>query len=249
MVLKDFNLSFPVIVKGIEGLTFYKTLGSKVFLCNNKNELIESLKKIKVKIGLNKVFVQEVIERNYDNFVCSFTSFSVKGEIKTIWIGEKVREHPAQFGTATFARSIPVNETYKYSKKLIKELKYTGVCEVEFLRDLKDNTYKLIEINARTWLWVGLAKACGIDYALYIYNHLNNISISYPSEYKKNIGWMNFWTDLFFTLIASLQGKGKIKDFTSTFNKNTKQAVFSYSDQFPFIMMTILLPYLLIKRI
>ncbi len=25
--------------------------------------------------------------------------------------------------------------------------------------------YKLIEINARTWLWVGLAKACGIDYA------------------------------------------------------------------------------------
>ena len=246
--LVNFNFAFPVIVKGIEGLTFFKTLHTKAFVCNGVYELKEALKRIQKSIGLDKVFIQEVIERNDENYVYSFTAFSVKGDIKTFWIGEKVREHPEKYGTATFARSVHLNDTLEYSRKLIKGLNYTGVCEVEFIFDLKDSTYKLIEINARTWLWVGLAKECGIDYVLYIYNYLNNISVSYPSEYKKNIGWMNFWTDLFFTLVASLKGKGKIKDLTSSFNKNTKQAVFSSHDLMPFLMMTIMLPYLFLKR-
>lgn len=42
----------------------------------------------------------------------------------------------------------------------VKALNYTGVCEVEYLKDPGDGQYKLIEINARTWLWVGLARDC-----------------------------------------------------------------------------------------
>jgi len=247
--LVDFYLSFPVIVKGIEGLTFYKTLGKKVFVTENKEELIGALKKIEMKIPLNNVFIQEIIRREENSYVCSFTSFSVNGEIKSFWIGEKVREHPSEFGTATFTRSIPVNETLELSKKLLSELNYTGVCEIEFIKDSFDDTYKLIEINARTWLWVGLAKECGIDYAWYIYAYLNNIEINYPKDYKTNFAWSNFWVDIIFTTKDIIIDGKDFKELSTIFENNTIQSVISKKDFKPFLMMTLLLPYIFIKRI
>jgi predicted ATP-grasp superfamily ATP-dependent carboligase len=247
--LEGFNLSFPVIVKGAEGLTFYKTLGKKVFFCSNLNELRQTLLVIKKKILLDNILIQEVIKKNESNNVCSFTAFSVSGDIKTFWVGKKIREHPSEFGTATFAGSIPVNETLDMSRKIIKELKYTGVCEIEFMKDEKDNSFKLIEINARTWLWVELAKFCGINYADYIYNYVNDIETIYPADYNTSIFWSNFWTDIIFSCIEVLKNKKSLKDISTIFKKNTIQAVYSSDDLKPFIAMTFMLPYLFLKRI
>ena len=43
------------------------------------------------------------------------------GEVKSFWIGIKLREHPLQFGTATFTESIYNKEVHEYSKKLLKD--------------------------------------------------------------------------------------------------------------------------------
>jgi predicted ATP-grasp superfamily ATP-dependent carboligase len=117
-------------------------------------------------------------------------------------MGSKLREHPVKFGTATFAMSVHVPELVELSGKLISYFNYTGVCEIEFLKDKADNKYKLIEINARTWLWVGLAKACGVDYGLYIYNYLNGIDTKYPEEYENGVKWINCLTDTIYSIVA-----------------------------------------------
>ena len=114
--INEFSLKFPVIIKGIEGLTFYKTFNTKVMIAENITELTNKLSLIEARMSIKKVFIQEIIEKQENSFVCSFTAFAVNGEIKTFWTGEKIREHPATFGTATFARSIPKNETYELSK-------------------------------------------------------------------------------------------------------------------------------------
>lgn len=244
----DAKLKFPLITKGRFGLTFYKSLGKKAFLSDSENELRDHLKQIQDKYHVDKTFTQELIPFNGSNKTISFTAFSVDGEIKTFWIGEKVREHPIQFGTATFARSIHKPELVEPSQRLLKALNYTGVCEIEYLLDPRNGLYKLIEINARTWLWVGLAKNCGVNYALYIYNYLNNIGTQYPANYTLGVNWVNYVTDTPYSLIAIVKGKLSFKKYFSAFKGKRVDAFFSWRDIKPSLMFFVLLFYIAIKR-
>lgn len=245
--IHDF-LRFPVITKGRNGLTFYKTMGKKALLAESETELRKQLKQIREKCSLEDTFTQELVPDEKINKTISFTAFCVDGDIKTHWIGEKVRQHPIRFGTATFARSVKCDELIESSEHLLKELTYTGVCEVEYLYDPRDRKYKLIEINARTWLWVGLAKTCGVDYAGMIYKLLNESYIEYPSHYKIGINWINFLTDTPFAFFAILKRELKIKEYFSSFKGKTIDAFFSWRDIVPGIMFFILSIYIALKR-
>jgi predicted ATP-grasp superfamily ATP-dependent carboligase len=197
---------------------------------------------------LQNTFIQEFIPFDGTNKTVSFTAFSVEGDIKAHWIGEKVREHPYRFGTATFARSIECKELIVLGQRLLNELKYTGVCEIEFLLDPRDKKYKLIELNARTWLWVGLAKICGVNYALLIYNYLNGIEPVYSSQYQTEVVWVNFMTDIPFAMAAILKRRLGIKEYFLSFNGRITNAIFSWKDIFPGIMSLILSIYIAMKR-
>ena len=228
------NLTFPVLTKGRFGLTFYKTLGKKAFLASNEAELRAQLRDISTKYDINKSFTQELIPFDGTNKTISFTAFCINGEVKTHWSGVKLREHPIQFGTATFAKSIYSEECLKQSIPLLKEINYTGVCEVEYLRDPRDGKFKLIEINPRTWLWVGLAKACGVDYARIIYDYVNSKSINYPATYSVGKTWINPITDMIFSLLGMLKGIVKPRVFfQTTFKHGNVNALFVKGDLEP----------------
>jgi D-aspartate ligase len=228
------TLKFPVLTKGRNGLSFFRAVKRKAFLANNEKELRSQLNYIKEKYPLNGTFTQELISSDGSNKTISFTAFCIKGEIKTYWMGVKLREHPIQFGTATFAKSVYVENCYQQSIPLLKALNYTGVCEVEFLLDPRTKEYKLIEINARTWLWVGLAKACGVDYTKIIYDYLNEKKIIYPQSYKKDIVWINPVSDLIYSILSLIKGKLSFKNyFTSVTGTKITNALFTKNDMKP----------------
>lgn len=199
------DFSFPAITRGKHGLSFYKTFHKKVLLANNKTELRQQLKEINDIYQLEGVLTQELIPFDGTNKTISFAAFCENGEIKAYWMGVKLREHPLNFGTATFAKSVYEPECYRLSIPLIKALQYTGVCEIEYLFDPITRQYKLIEINARTWLWVGLAKACGVDFAKMIYAYENHEKIEYPRSYETDKYWVNPVTDTVYAAKALLK--------------------------------------------
>jgi D-aspartate ligase len=242
------EINFPVLTKGRQGLSFYKATGRKVFFSNSVTELIDHLTEIENSFPIKETFTQEFIPFDGSNKTISFTAFCIDGAIKAHWIGEKLREHPIQFGTATFARSIVCEEIIEPSKRLLKELNYTGVCEVEYLKSPLDGEYKLIEINARTWLWLGLAKACGVNFAVMIYNYLNHIPYNYPTKYNVGVNWVNYITDSVFSLQAILKQQLKLKQYFCAFKGKTVNAIFSWRDILPGLMFLFLSVYIAIKR-
>ncbi len=247
--MERLGITFPVILKGRYGLSFYKKLGKKAFLVENEEQTEECLKRINQINELENTIIQELIPFNGENKTLSFTAFCINGEIKTYWMGVKLREHPIQFGTATFAESIYIEECYVNSVILLKKLNYSGVCEIEYLKDPRDGSFKLIEMNARTWLWVGLAKNCGIDYPKYIYNHLHGIPINFPVKYDVKKKWINYLTDTIFSLKAILTGKLKVAEYLKSLKGDKIPAVFQKNDILPGIMFMVLLPYIIIKRV
>ena len=60
----------------------------------------------------DELMIQEIIPYYKEQTTVSFTAFSIEGEIKAYWVGEKVREHPIKYGTATLARSLPDKTCY-----------------------------------------------------------------------------------------------------------------------------------------
>jgi len=145
------KLEYPVIVKPAVMFRFYKKSGKKVFLCNSKQELIKNYKKAIEIIPNDEVIIQEFLKGEAKTLY-SVGSFAKKGEIMGSFIANRIRQKPMDFGVATtFAKTVLSEKIEELAKKIIKEMNYTGVSEVEFMYDEKINDYKLIEINPRTW--------------------------------------------------------------------------------------------------
>ena len=228
------ELKFPVLTKGRNGLSFYKAVGKKAFLAEHEKELREQLSLIDKNYEVSNSFTQELIPFNGQNKTISFTAFCDKGEIKAHWTGVKLREHPIQFGTATFTKSTYVEECKQHSVKLLKALNYTGVCEVEYIKDPGNGAYKLIEINPRTWLWVGLAKACGVDYAKMIYDYVYHTPFNYSSPAVNSKYWINPFSDTAYSILHILKGKlNPITYFATLWRGNKINALFSKDDKKP----------------
>ena len=192
--------------------------------------------------------VQELVESKVQDHTLSFTCFAVDGEIKTQWMGEKLREHPIKYGTATFAQSIFSGTALQEAVPLMRQLAYTGVCEIEFIKDRNDGLYKLIEINPRTWLWVGLAKACGIDYAKMAYWYCNDIPFQFPQKYKVGVKWINGLTDVVFSIKALILGSLSLKEYLASFRGPKVRAIWSNKDWLPGIVFPFMSFYISRKR-
>jgi len=235
-LISEFNLNirFPLITRGKFGLSFYKKTHHKAYISKDSDLFKSHLKEIENCQALDIAFTQEFIPFDGSNRTISFTAFCIEGKVKTYWMGRKLRDHPYQFGTATFSESIYEGQLLENSKLLLQELNYTGVCEVEFLKDPRDNEYKIIEINARTWLWVGLANACGVNYAKMIYDFVNHHEMNYPGTYETGKYWINPLSDTAFAVLGMLHGKIKpITYFSSLVKGNKVNALFVRGDLKP----------------
>jgi D-aspartate ligase len=246
--MKGFSIPFPVIVRGAEGLRFYKTFGKKVFIANDVDELKQILNKAAQNMADQDIMVQEFIKYDPNNKGLYYTSFAINGEVKTSFIWEKIREHPLRHGTSTCCKSIENQTIEKIGKAFISSSGYTGVSEIEFLFDPTENTFKIIEVNARTFLQLSLARACGIDYPMMMYNFIHGIQQHYPQKYTSGITWVHFWTDLFFGTLGVVKREHSLKSLIKTYTQKNTWAVLSKKDIKPFIFETLMLPYLAAVR-
>ena len=241
--LPKIQINYPVILKGVEGLNFYRKTGAKAFRANSLDELKRIYEKISGQIDFSEIVIQEEIPGGTD-LVYSFCSFFKDKELLGIWTGRKVREHPVCFGTATFAESIFVPEIVELGSKLLSAMNYYGISEIEFKKDPRDNKFKLIEMNARTWLWVSLAMRAGVDFPYMLYRDMMGEHNTPVTSFRENVKWMHFYTDLGFMIREVLKNNMKIGDYVSSLKGEKEFAVLSLGDPLPFIVETLILPYL-----
>lgn len=123
---------------------------------------------------LSEFVLQQYVEGLSD---CMYTVgvYADRGhDVKAMFTGRKVRGFPPDIGDCVVGQNEPVPEPLKkLVREICKELKYEGIAEFEFKRDSITGTFKLIEINPRSWSWIGITPACGVSLPWVAYQDMN----------------------------------------------------------------------------
>jgi D-aspartate ligase len=142
------SVQFPVMVKPLASHKFVEVFGRKLFIIESSfDELVE---KVRHSWANNlDVMVVEMIP-GPDSLLSSYYTY-IDANNNTCFDYTKriIRRYPVNRGLACYHASQWLPETAEAGRKFFEGIGFTGLGNVEFKRDLRDNQLKIIESNAR----------------------------------------------------------------------------------------------------
>jgi len=162
------ELGYPALVKPSSTEGFKRRFGRQAFRCENAAEVERAFAEAEEYEPL----VQELIPGGDEELYTLGSYLTANGEPLGLFCGRKLRQTPPGVGTCRVGEAVWVEEVVDQGLRLLRELDHTGLSQVEFKRDPRDGTYRLMEVNPRLWQWHGLAAACGVDLPRIAYDDL-----------------------------------------------------------------------------
>ncbi|MEE2644064.1 MAG: ATP-grasp domain-containing protein [Myxococcota bacterium] len=113
---------------------------------------------------LDELLLQEYIRGLSDCMYTVGVYANQHSEVLGVFTGRKLRGFPPDVGDCMVGQveSVPT-ALIDSVKEMCRELGYTGIGEFEYKRDAVSGEFRLIEINPRSWSWVGITPACGVS--------------------------------------------------------------------------------------
>lgn len=134
--------------------------------CATPQERDQAVREVSARHG--EVLVQERLPVTGEA-VCVSMLYGFDGAPLASFTHRRLREYPVDGGPSTLRESIRCPEAEGYARRLLDALDWTGVASVEFKRDDRDGTYKLLEINPRFWGSLNLAVRAGVNFPYHMY--------------------------------------------------------------------------------
>lgn len=234
------KMMFPLIIKPSVNITFSQQLGEKAFIISDKKSLEELIKKIAATdLCKDGIVVQEYIPGEVTDLY-TITSYANKNsEIIGYSIGHKIRQYPPQTGTIVSGKIEHVEEIYTNADKLIKAGGFYGISNIEFKRDARDNSYKLMEINPRTGVWNSSALACGVNLPLMAYRDALGEKVEKEFNKEAKLVWLILPLDFYYALWGyKIKGYPEasisFRQWLRSLKGKKVEATFKWNDFIPF---------------
>lgn len=126
------------------------------------------------------------------------------------------RSYPVHAGPATVVESVDRPDLVDLGNTLLQSINYSGVAEIEFVIDERDNSPKLMEINPRLWGSLQGAINAGVDFPFLLYKLYQDGDIEKNLHYRKGVRTRNVIGNDHQHLGAILRGNYPISMKTST---------------------------------
>ncbi|AKB53781.1 hypothetical protein A9239_02225 [Methanosarcina sp. A14] len=204
------DLQYPVVIKAPEE-------SGSVKYANNEKELMILYTQVCIshpqQIESGKFpQIQEYIPGEGYGFFALFNH----GEPRAIFAHKRLHEYPPTGGPSTMAQSIYDPDLNAIGLRLLKSLSWHGVAMVEFKKDIRDNTFKLIEINPKFWGSLDLAIASGVNFPYLAVKMCIDGDIKPVFEYNNNLIFKWMFPDFVYSIANNCLGNY----FVNLFNKN-----------------------------
>jgi predicted ATP-grasp superfamily ATP-dependent carboligase len=164
---------FPLIIKPSSRT---EAVGGRAFrlqVVEDRAELDRFLDRLAREHGGREFQLAENIPGDPTHLVTVGAYADREGRVLRTYTGRKLSQYPYTHGDASIAETVALPEVVVgYARALLEAARFHGISQVEFKYDARDDLYKLLEINGRSWSWIKLAAFSGVNLPLIQYYDL-----------------------------------------------------------------------------
>jgi len=147
----------------------------------------------------------------------------------------KVRQWPAEAGSACMAEPTYCPEIEKETIRLFESLQLKGLGAVEFKRDARDNRYKIIEPRiGRVGTLSEIATANGVNFPLRAYAYLTKMNVP-ETPVRESVRWIQEKNDVLLCLHLIRNKKLSLREFVRSYTGPKCFTLFSWRDPLPLV--------------
>jgi len=187
------RLRFPAFIKPLYSHLWSPVFGNKGFVVKDAAELREKM--TRVFAAGQEVMVQDIIWPPGKELYNAGAYIGRDGYVSPVITWQKVRQYPPNFGVASLAMSCHKPEVAELGMKFMRGLGYRGIASVGFKRDERDGGWKLIELNARTWMAHELSDGAGIPLVYLQYLDLTGRPKPDLGDFRDGVRWWDALMD------------------------------------------------------
>ena len=222
---------FPVVLKPSTKTRLNKP-AIKAWRADDAAELVRRYDEAAAVTEPGTLLLQELIPGDHGVHF-SYAGLCEEGQPLVGLTAERVRQYPPDFGKAsTFVRTVHNPTVEELGRTVFAELGLTGLGEVEFKRDPRDGSYRLLDINARVWGWHTLGRSAGLDFAHLAWRLAVGRPVA-PVRVPAGLRWLRLTTDLPAGLHELRSGRGPAVSYLRSVIGRHERPVLAWDDPLP----------------
>jgi predicted ATP-grasp superfamily ATP-dependent carboligase len=187
-----------------------------------------------------RTLVQELIPGGDDCLVITACYHDANSRWVAGFNTRKLVQIPEGFGTGCIVQAAFQPELFEPTARLLRNMRFTGIAEVEYKWDAGRGKYRLIEINPRPWDQHRLGNACGVDLMYLAYCEHAGLPIPAMVHKSSDAKWIAEDTFVMAALYCGRRGGAGLRRLFQQAKGRRIYAIWSATDPLPFIAYTIL---------
>jgi len=245
--LTSCDVNFPVILKPATRELLNPLTTDKAWQVDDRRTLVSRYAEACSLMSPDLIMVQELIPGGGESQY-SYAALCMEGRPLASLMALRARQFPRDFGRfSTFVETVDEPAIEVPATKLLEAIRFTGLVEVEFKRDRRDDRYKLLDINPRVWGWHSLCAAAGIDFSYLLWQLMRRQSLP-KLHVRSGVRWARMGSDFAVASSEICRGELSIFEYLWGLRPPLETAIFALDDPVPAICELPTLVYLLCKR-
>jgi predicted ATP-grasp superfamily ATP-dependent carboligase len=222
-----------LFLKPVDSASFMRCYGVKAWRVRDVADARAQLARARAE-G-HPVVVQECVPGPASNHFLIDGFARANGAVHALFARRRLRMYPPEFGDSTHMISVPLTEVepaVQSLRAILAAIRYRGIFSAEFKVDACDGTFKILEINARVWIFVEFAGRCGVDVCTMAYRDALGMPLGDIPAYRSGVRLVSPYSDLAAAHYAWSRGQlGKGAWLRSWFV--AQQPLFNWTDPVP----------------
>ncbi len=187
-----------------------------------------------VQASFGRTFVQELIPHKGLQYKVDLI-LGHDGELLAGVVYSKIRYYPASGGSSVLNETVDRPDILEHAARLARSLGWFGLCDFDFIQDVRDNTPKLMEINPRFPESFRMCEAAGVDFPRILYRLASGETVLPQLNYRKGRYLRFLPGDLLWFFTVGNQRWHTRPSFFNFFDPRTTDQLISLRDLGPII--------------
>jgi predicted ATP-grasp superfamily ATP-dependent carboligase len=226
------DVDFPVVVKPAIKEELNRLTAAKAWRADDRDELRRRYAEAADLVDPSVLMIQELIPGNGETQF-SYAALCDRGRPLATVVARRTRQYPADFGRAsTYVETVEQPDVIEPSERLLGEIGFTGLVEVEFKRDPRDGALKLLDINPRVWGWHSLCQRAGVDFPYLAWRLARSEPVP-ATRSQIGVRWLRLSTDLPTSVREMVGGRLPVRTYLRSLGGPRESAIFARDDPRP----------------